>query len=76
MLYRFGGGRAKSLSDQAAGTIINNYIGRKKEEQSCPKNKRNELCVSMAIKMKDDKSSVQNFSIGIFTFKPNHSKAQ
>ena len=31
----------------------------KKEEQSCPNDKRNELCVSMAIKMKDDKSSLQ-----------------
>ena len=31
----------------------------KKKEQSCPNNKRNELCVSMAIKMKDDKSSLQ-----------------
>ena len=27
----------------------------KKEEQSCPNDKRNELCVSMAIKMNDDK---------------------
>ena len=40
----------------------------KKEEQSCP----HELCVSMAIKMKDDKSSLQAlvfcFGIGIFTF--------
>ena len=44
--------RAKS-SDQAAG--IDNYdIGWKKEEQSCPNDKRNELCISMAIKMKDD----------------------
>ena len=31
----------------------------KKEEQSCPNDKRNELCVSMAINMKDDKSSLQ-----------------
>ena len=30
-----------------------------KEEQSCPNDKRNELCVSMAIKMKDDKSLAQ-----------------
>ena len=30
-----------------------------KEEQSCPNDKRNELCVSMAIKVKDDKSSLQ-----------------
>ena len=30
-----------------------------KKEQSCPNDKRSELCVSMAIKMKDDKSSVQ-----------------
>ena len=50
--------RAKS-SDQAAGTIINNDIGWEKEEQSCPNDKRNELCVSIAIKMKDDKSSLQ-----------------
>ena len=33
----------------------------KKKEQSCPNNKRNELCVSMAIKMKDDKSSLQTW---------------
>ena len=31
----------------------------KKEEQGCPNDKRNELCVSLAIKMKDDKSSLQ-----------------
>ena len=31
----------------------------KKKEQSCPNDKRNELCVSMAINMKDDKSSLQ-----------------
>ena len=45
--------RAKSPSVQAAD------IGWKKEEQSCPSYKRNELCVSMAIKMKDDKSSLR-----------------
>ena len=50
--------RAKS-SDQAAGTIIDNDTGWKKEEQSYPNDKRNELCASMAIKMKDDKSSLQ-----------------
>ena len=50
--------RAKS-GDQAAGTIIDNDIRWKKEEQSCPNDKRNEQCVSMAIKMKDDKSSLQ-----------------
>ena len=31
----------------------------KKEEQHCPNDKRNELCVSMAIKMKDNKLSLQ-----------------
>ena len=30
----------------------------KKEQRSCPHDKRNELHVSMAIKMKDDKSSL------------------
>ena len=50
--------RAKS-SEQAAGTITDNGIGWKREEQSCPNDKRNELIVSMAIKMKDDKSSLQ-----------------
>ena len=50
--------RAKS-SDQAAGTIIDNETGWKKEEQNCSNDKRNGLCVSMAIKMKDDKSSLQ-----------------
>ena len=52
------GRRAKS-SEQAAGTVIGNGIGWKREEQSCPNDKRNELIVSMAIKMKDDKSSLQ-----------------
>ena len=52
--------RAKSPSVQAAGTFIDNDIGWKKEEQSCPSYKRDELCVSMAIKMKDDKSSLRN----------------
>ena len=47
------GRRAKS-SDQAAGTIIDNDIGWKKEGKSCPNNERNELCVAMVIKMKDD----------------------
>ena len=61
------GRRAKS-SDQAAGTIIDNDIGWKKEGKSCPNNERNELCVAMVIKMKDDKSSLQTFGIGIFTF--------
>ena len=31
----------------------------KKEEQSCPNDKINELCVSMAIKMKDNNASLQ-----------------
>ena len=34
-------------------------LGGKKEEQSCPNDKRNELCASMAIKMTDNKSSLQ-----------------
>ena len=38
-----------------------------KEEQSCPNDKRNELCVSMAMKMKDDKITT-SFDLGIFTF--------
>ena len=37
-------------------------LDRKEEEQSCPNDERNELCVSMAIKMKDDKSSLQNLA--------------
>ena len=54
--------RLAKSSDQAAGTIISfidNDIGWKKEEQSCPNDKRNGLCVSMAIKMKDNKSLLQ-----------------
>ena len=39
----------------------------KKEDQSCPNDKKNELCVSMAIKKKDDKSPLET-GIGIFTF--------
>ena len=54
--------RAKS-SDQAAGTTMEQpltmTLDGEKEEQSCPNDKRNELCVSMAIKMKDHKSSLQ-----------------
>ena len=53
--------RAKS-SDQAAGTIIDNDIGWKKGRakfSNDKRHKRNELCVSMAIKMGDDKSSLQ-----------------
>ena len=34
-------------------------LGGKKEEQNCPNDERNELCVSKAIKMKDNKSSLQ-----------------
>ena len=51
--------RAKSPRDQAARTIIKMTLDGKKEEQSCPNDKRNELYVSMAIKMKDNKSSLQ-----------------
>ena len=51
-------------SDQAAGTITGKQLltmtlDGKKEEQSCLNDKRNELCVSMATEMKDDKSSLQ-----------------
>ena len=52
----------------------------KKEVQSCPNDKRNELCVSMAIKMKDDNFFTTNFGIGIFTFNQiienNHNKSR
>ena len=54
ILCRFGGdalNRVIKLQEQSLDV--------KKEEKSCPNDKRNELCVSMAVKMKDDKSSLQ-----------------
>ena len=48
-------------SDQVAAReqSLTMTLDGKKEEQSCQNDKRNELCISMAIKMKDDKSSLQ-----------------
>ena len=57
--------RSAKSSDQVAGTIID--IGWKKGRAKL--SERNELCVSMAIKMKDVKSSQQALVYwGIFTF--------
>ena len=58
VFYRFCGdalNRAIKLREQSLTMTLDG----KKEEQSCPHDKRNELCVTMAIKMKDDKSSLQ-----------------
>ena len=58
VFYRFGGdalNRVIKLREQSLTMTLDG----KKEEQSCPHDKRNELCVTMAIKMKDDKSSLQ-----------------
>ena len=58
MQISFGGdalNRVIKLQEQSLTMTLN----RKEEEQSCRNDKRNELCVSMAIKMKDDKWSLQ-----------------
>ena len=58
MQISFGGdalNRVIKLQEQSLTMTLN----RKEEEQSCPNDKRNELCVLMAIKMKDDKWSLQ-----------------
>ena len=58
MQISFGGdalNRVIKLQEQSLTMTLN----RKEKEQSYRNDKRNELCVSMAIKMKDDKWSLQ-----------------
>ena len=58
ILCRFGGDTLNRAIKRQEQSLTMTLDG-KKEKQSCPNDKRNELCVSMAIKMKDDKSSLQ-----------------